>query len=145
MRTIPVLSSIGRGVTAAEEPPNGVISNSLRTFEKTSDVEGRRNLESGRRERHFKVRLSGRQLSKGPSQSELGEAVVKLFDNKFKRNMQSTSEAQEPGWQEKHRHSENGSGRHPQARSSIAEQMSPVIYVGSDRWPPPDPASGTRF
>lgn len=86
------LRRIGRGVTETGKPSDGVLRDSLRTFEKVPKVEWRRNPRTGREERHFRVRDSERRLSRRTPQSDLPEAVVQLFDNEREKERQNTSE-----------------------------------------------------
>lgn len=58
------LRHIPKVVKKAGEPSDGVISDSLRAFERISDADSRRNAQTGKVERPFKVQLLRKKSSK---------------------------------------------------------------------------------
>lgn len=64
------LRRTGRGFAETGEPSDGVFPDYLRTFEKISDVQWRCSPQTGKKERHFKVQVSGRRSSKWTRKSD---------------------------------------------------------------------------
>lgn len=75
------LRRIPQGVVETGDPEAGMFPDSLRTFARIAGTQIRKHTRTGNTERHFKVRISGKNFSCWTPESDLPEAVVKLYDN----------------------------------------------------------------
>lgn len=74
------LKRILDGVVDTGGPKDGVFPDSLRTLERISSTQMRRNWTTEQMESRFKIRISGRRSSCRMSESDLPPTVVKLYD-----------------------------------------------------------------